>query len=91
MRLVFHFKLGNKLSESVPAMFVASFLATLWQEEIFNICMVVCTFEIFKKTCSTSPPSGNQVDGLPLVAHTGENRSAAGPIHNYVWSDDLWT
>ena len=22
-------------------------------------------------TCSTSPPSGNLVDGLPLVAHTG--------------------
>ena len=58
-------------------MFVASFLATLWQEEILNICMVVCTFEIFKRTCSTSPPSGNQVDGLPLVAHNerrGHNR-----------------
>ena len=26
------------------------------------------------EACSTSPPSGNQVDGLPLVAHTG-----AGP------------
>ena len=23
--------------------------------------------------CSTSPPSGNQVDGLPLVANTGED------------------
>ena len=23
-------------------------------------------------TCSTSPPSGNLVDGLPLVAHWGE-------------------
>ena len=29
---------------------------------------------LFMSACSTSPPSGNQVDGLPLVAHTG-----AGP------------
>ena len=36
-----------------------------------------CTFFVFllwfyhqnRYTCSTSPPSGNQVDGLPLVAH----------------------
>ena len=25
---------------------------------------------ILRWACSTSPPSGNQVDGLPLVAHT---------------------
>ena len=30
-------------------------------------CLLVALF--FKRLCSTSPPSGNQVDGLPLVLH----------------------
>ena len=83
-------KFGNKLSESVPAMFVASFIATLWQEEILNICMVVCTFEIFWRTCSTRPPSGNQVDGLPLVPHNecrGNNRRFG---IKHIWAESGW-
>ena len=34
--------------------------------------------------CSTSHPSGNLVDGLPLVAHTGEYELGPRRIRNYV-------
>ena len=35
---------------------------------------LVCLFSfIFISACSTSPPSGNQVDGLPLVAHNSQS------------------
>ena len=35
------------------------------------------------KTCPASHPSGNQVDGLPLVAHTGVESPAGRPIQGF--------
>ena len=32
------------------------------------------------QSCSASPPSGNLVGGLPLVAHTGEGIEAQRPV-----------
>ena len=34
------------------------------------------------RTCSTSLPGGNLVDGLPPVAHTGEGRIGSAPKNN---------
>ena len=34
---------------------------------------------LLKQACSTSPPGGNQVDGLPPVAHTGVESLATDP------------
>ena len=31
----------------------------------------------FSRACSTIPPSGNQVDGLPLVAHDSQSSPAS--------------
>ena len=40
---------------------------------------------VLLKACSTSLPSGNLVDGLPLVEHTDEDVLAPARIHNNVW------
>ena len=42
-----------------------------------------------ERACSTGPPSGNQVDGLPLVAHTGEDHIGHAPFGNYVGVGNL--
>ena len=34
------------------------------------VCMLACARSLLLRHYSTSPPSGNQVDGLPLVLHT---------------------
>ena len=44
---------------------------------------------ILRWACSTSPPSGNQVDGLPLVAHTTGAGAIGRPIP-LIHCPDCW-
>ena len=44
--------------------------ASLWVLAVWLFVLYFC-FSVAVPTCSTSPPSGNLVDGLPLVFNTG--------------------
>ena len=91
-----NYRYDHKLSIRVRAMSVASFCEELWirqsssyrtgfrEESTFvRVSPVFVWFcVVWLVACSTSPPSGNQVDGLPLVANTGEDRICPAP-HQY--------
>ena len=43
-----------------------------------------------KKLCSTSPPGGNQVDGLPPVPHTGAAYIALKSVSRKIGTFDIF-
>ena len=57
MRLVFHFKLGNKLSESVPAMFVASLLRRCGKRKFSTYAWLYALLRFSRKLARRVPPA----------------------------------
>ena len=79
----------SELSESVPGTSVSSSLAELCLRQRSSSYTRICDFrgmidfqfllQGVAQACSTSPPSGNLVDGLPLVANMGlDSKSNTG-------------
>ena len=54
---------------AAAAIFLAALVVMIFVGGVDCCCRGRCWTGVIK-ACSTSHPSGNQVDGLPLVAHT---------------------
>ena len=45
---------------------------------------------VFWSACSTSPPGGNQVDGLPPVVHNGARGEGQALETKTIWADHVF-
>ena len=50
-----------------------------------RVVVCLCVLRVFAGLCSTSPPGGNQVDGLPPASTL-----LSGPVHDILVVEDLF-